>query len=254
LSDNGSDMLAEETSQGLSRLGILQFTTLRRSSYQNGKQEVFFSQVEGRLLAMLKGTPNLSLRLLNESCWCLDGMEYQRSKHDGIDTSPVHRFMQGKNHAPPQLNASFGLKWNPFSPDVPTPALWLSPALEHFCRRMDNVSSHGGFALISGKPGTGKSVALRLLHHYLAGATDRTVAVLTRPQSRLADFYRELGQLFGLSLAPHNRWAGFSSLREKWWQHIHSTGMRPVLLVDEAQEERHSSVLAEIRLPQHNGQ
>ena len=150
---------------------------------------------------------------------------------------------------PPQLNAYFGLKWNPFSPDVPSQALWLSPALEHFCRRMDNVSRQGGFALISGEPGTGKSVALRLLHRHLSGATDLTVAVLTRPQSRLADFYRELGQLFGLSLAHHNRWAGFQSLREKWRQHIHSTCMRPVLLVDEAQE-MHSPVLAELRLLQ----
>jgi transposase InsO family protein len=97
LSDNGSAMLAEETSQGLSRLGILQYTTLRRSPYQNGKQEVFFSQVEGRLLAMLKGTPDLSLRLLNEATCAWVEMEYQRSQHDGIDTSPVQRFMHGKN-------------------------------------------------------------------------------------------------------------------------------------------------------------
>jgi transposase InsO family protein len=97
LSDNGSAMLAEETSQGLSRLGILQYTTLPRSPYQNGKQEVFFSQVEGRLLAMLKGTTDLSLGQLNEATCAWVEMEYQRSQHDGIDTTPLHRFMYGKN-------------------------------------------------------------------------------------------------------------------------------------------------------------
>jgi len=97
LSDNGAAMLAEETSQGLSRLGILQYTTLPRSPYQNGKQEVFFAQVEGRLLAMLQGTPDLSLRQLNEATCAWVEMEYQRGPHDGIDTSPAHRFMHSKN-------------------------------------------------------------------------------------------------------------------------------------------------------------
>jgi hypothetical protein len=37
---------------------------------------------------------------------------------------------------------------------------------------------------------------------------DLTLGVLTRPQASLADFYRELGHLFGVALSPHNRWAG----------------------------------------------
>lgn len=96
LSDNGSAMLAEETRQGLLRLGIMQETTLPRSPYQNGKQEVFFSQVEGRLMAMLKGTADLTLRRLNEATCAWVEMEYQRRPHAGIDTSPLQRFLQGK--------------------------------------------------------------------------------------------------------------------------------------------------------------
>jgi len=146
-----------------------------------------------------------------------------------------------------KLLSLYGLKWNPFSADVPVEALWSFPKLEHFCWRMENHVREGGFALISGDPGTGKSVALRTLAHHLEGLRDAQVGVLTRPQSAIADFYRELGQLFGVPLAPHNRWAGFKALRQKWLTHVEATRYRPVLLVDEAQEVP-PAVLAELRI------
>ncbi len=50
------------------------------------------------------------------------------------------------------------------------------------------------------------------------------------------DFYRELGDLFGVALPSANRWGGFKALRAHWSDHIASTRCRPVLIVDEAQE------------------
>ena len=50
------------------------------------------------------------------------------------------------------------------------------------------------------------------------------------------DFYRELGDLFGVPLAPHNRWAVAKALRERWQGHIDAALFRPVVVVDEAQE------------------
>jgi type II secretory pathway predicted ATPase ExeA len=141
----------------------------------------------------------------------------------------------------------FGLKWNPFLPNVPVDALWRSPKLDHFCWRLENLVREGGFALITGDPGTGKSVALRLLAHRLASLPDIVTGVLTRPQSGLADFYREMGHLFGVPLAPHNRWGGFKILRDTWLAHVEATRCRPVLLCDEAQEMP-VSVLAELRI------
>jgi general secretion pathway protein A len=146
-----------------------------------------------------------------------------------------------------KLLALYGLKWNPFSPDVPVEALWRSPRSEHFCWRMESLTREGGFALITGDPGTGKSVALRILAAHLGAMPDVQVGVLTRPQSGLGDFYRELGQLFSVALVPHNRWAGFKILRQTWLTHVESTHCRPVLLIDEAQEMP-ASVLAELRI------
>jgi len=146
-----------------------------------------------------------------------------------------------------KLLALFGLKWNPFSSDVPVEALWKSAAIEHFCWRMEGLVREGGFALITGDPGTGKSVALRLLAHQLERQPDVVTGVLTRPQSNLADFYRELGAHFGASISPHNRWRGFKTLRQTWLTHVDATRSRTVILVDEAQEMP-PAVLSELRI------
>jgi general secretion pathway protein A len=146
-----------------------------------------------------------------------------------------------------KLLGLFGLKWNPFVPDVPNEALYRTPRLESFAWRVEHLSRDGGFAAVMGEPGTGKSVALRISAARLAGVRDVVVGVLTRPQAHLGDFYRELGHLFGVPLVPHNRWAGAAALRQTWQTHIETAGFRPVLLVDEAQEAR-PTVLSELRL------
>jgi len=101
--------------------------------------------------------------------------------------------------------------------------------------------------MIHGDPGTGKSVALRLLADRLGSQSDVTVGVINHPQSNLADFYREMGDIFTVPLRPHNRWGGFKALREVWFAHLETTRRRVVLLVDEAQEMS-SAVLCELRL------
>jgi len=147
-----------------------------------------------------------------------------------------------------KLLSLYGLKWNPFSPDLPTEALYVSPRVESFCWRVEqSLVREGGFALIGGDPGSGKSVAMRILADRLEQVRDVTVGVLTHPQSSLADFYREMGEVFGVALRPHNRWGGFKALRERWQGHLDSTLLRPVLLIDEVQEMS-ASVLSELRL------
>jgi len=147
-----------------------------------------------------------------------------------------------------KLLALYGLKYNPFSPELPTEALLATPAIEDFCWRIEHAHvREGGFALIAGEPGTGKSVALRLLASRLELLSDLSVAALSHPSANLADFYREMGDLFGVDLRPHNRWMGFKALRERWLTHLDATLLRPVLLIDEAQA-MNPAVLNELRL------
>jgi len=147
-----------------------------------------------------------------------------------------------------KLLSLYGLKYNPFSQEVPIEALLPTTRLESFLWRIENLQvREGGFALVVGDPGSGKSAALRLVAERLNRLGEVTVGEFQHPQSNVADFYRELGDVFKVQMQPHNRWAGFRVLRECWQQHIDSTLMRPVVLVDEAQEMS-PTVLTELRV------
>lgn len=95
LSDNGSAMIADETREGLERLGIVQHTTLPYSPEQNAKQEIFWAQLEGRCVAMLDGHPELTLPLLNEALQAWTELEYQRKRHDELGDSPLATALAG---------------------------------------------------------------------------------------------------------------------------------------------------------------
>lgn len=146
-----------------------------------------------------------------------------------------------------QLLALYGLKYNPFLPGVPVESLWSPPETDAFVFRIENLVMDGGFALVCGDPGLGKSKNLQLMAHRLRRLDSVVVGVMERPQSSLGDFYREMGELFGVSLSPANRYGGFKALRQRWLEHIKSTLFRPVLLIDEAQEMMTCS-LNELRL------
>ena len=146
-----------------------------------------------------------------------------------------------------KLQALYGLKFNPFLADIPRDALYVSAPAESFISRCESHLSEGGFALLTGAPGLGKSVTLRLLDARLSRLRDVMVRSITYPQCRIGDFYRELGDAFGVSLSWSNRWGSFKMVRQKWQAHLESTQTRPILVIDEAQETL-PAVLRELRL------
>ena len=147
------------------------------------------------------------------------------------------------------IRSLYGLKYNPFLPDLPPEALYTLPETKRFLLRIQHMATQGGFALITGEPGLGKSKALQQIAQQLEEIPDLTVGVMQRPQSKLGDFYRELGELFGVGLTPANRYGGFKALRNRWKTHCQSTLLRPVLLIDEAQQAS-AECLTELRLLQ----
>jgi general secretion pathway protein A len=146
-----------------------------------------------------------------------------------------------------KLLSLWGLKWNPFSPELPSEGLLVTAKIENFAWRIEQLVQEGGFALVWGESGSGKSVALRIVAERLSTLRDVVVGVLQRPQSKTADFYRELGDIFAVQLSPSNRYGGFKALRERWKAHVASSRIKPVLLIDEAQEMA-PDVLNELRI------
>jgi transposase InsO family protein len=94
LTDNGAAMVAEEVGEGLLRLGIVHEKTLPYSPYQNGKQEVFWATLEGRLMEMLDGCAELTLDFLNQASQAWVEIEYHRAVHRETGCSPLERFAQ----------------------------------------------------------------------------------------------------------------------------------------------------------------
>lgn len=97
MSDNGGAELAAEFTEGLERLGIVHHTTLSAHPEQNGKQENFWAQVEGRLLPMLEGHEELTLELLNQATQAWVELEYNRRVHSEIGATPLDVFTSAQS-------------------------------------------------------------------------------------------------------------------------------------------------------------
>jgi len=104
MSDNGSAMTSEEFTQGLKRVSIDHRPTLPYSPHQNGKQEVFWAQLEGRLVAMLENCETLSLKELNDATHAWVEMEYNRTTHDAIKMSPLTALTMATDVSRPSLS------------------------------------------------------------------------------------------------------------------------------------------------------
>jgi len=101
LSDNGAAMTSEEFTEGLARLSIQHQRTLSYSPYQNGKQEHFWSVVEGRFLAMLEGVSDLTLDRLNALLQAWVEREYNRRFHSEIRSTPIERYQTAQDVSRP---------------------------------------------------------------------------------------------------------------------------------------------------------
>jgi putative transposase len=95
LSDNGPAMIAAEIVDGLTRLGVLQQTTLPYTPEANAKIEILWASVEGRLMAMLEHVADLSLAKLNEATLAWVEHEYNHRVNSETGQTPIARFLAG---------------------------------------------------------------------------------------------------------------------------------------------------------------
>ena len=84
-----------------------------------------------------------------------------------------------------KIQALYGLKFNPFTPDIPVEALFVYDELDSFLWRIENIFiKEGGFSLITGESGR--------------GVVDRFNSVLTRsfiPHKKRINFMHKLNCL-----------------------------------------------------------
>jgi general secretion pathway protein A len=145
-----------------------------------------------------------------------------------------------------KLHMLYGLKWNPFALSIPNEGLYRIPELDALSYRIRSSLHEGGFSLITGDPGTGKSCCSRLLCDDIAKQDGVLVTKITRPQSSITDLYRELSYVFESHFPFSNRFGGHIKLRDKWRMQMDNTTMKPVLIIDEAQDMR-AHVMQEIK-------
>ena len=128
MTDNGKAMLSEEIRNGLEQLGIHHELTLPYSPYQNGKQENFWSLLEGRLLRMLENVESLTLDVLNRASQAWVELEYNKHHHRELNESPVHRMLNGPEVGRP-------------APDMETMRLAFCRQVERKQRKSDGTIS-----------------------------------------------------------------------------------------------------------------
>ncbi|MBW6487399.1 MAG: ATP-binding protein [Syntrophobacterales bacterium] len=108
------------------------------------------------------------------------------------------------------LLALYGLKYNPFVQNLPIEAIWVTPETENFTHRVQAMIPQGGFALITGDPGQGKSKTLQWISHALSAMPDITVGVM--PEGRGFCELREGRSNYSLALPMINAPTGFGEI------------------------------------------
>lgn len=177
LSDNGAAMTAHETTEGLTRVGILHETTLPYSPNQNGKQESFWSGLEGRLVAMLEGATDLTLAKLNEATQAWIEMGYNRTVHSSIGCTPLERFINDSDVSRP-------------SPRLEELHVAFTQADTRTQRRSDGTISLEGVRFeVPGRYGHVETIHVRyaswdLSRAYMCDPTTGAVLATIRPQDK----------------------------------------------------------------------
>jgi len=141
----------------------------------------------------------------------------------------------------------FGLKEKPFSIAPDPNYLYLSEqhkeALAHL---LFGVSAHGGFVLLSGEVGTGKTTVSRALLHQMPERCE--VAYIINPKQTDTELLQSICDEFGIYYYYEGQGNNYLvDLINEYLLGVHANGKNAVLIIDEAQNLG-TDVLEQLRL------
>ena len=141
----------------------------------------------------------------------------------------------------------FGLKENPFSISPDPHYFYMSEGhREAMAHLVYGIKSEGGFVLLTGEVGTGKTTVCRCVLEQIP--EDAEIAFILNPRLTVEELLANICDEFGISYPPDNRSNRvFVSLINEYLLDAHARGKRAILIVEEAQNLS-VEVLEQIRL------
>ena len=145
----------------------------------------------------------------------------------------------------PELRAHFALHASPFTREIATRDRWAHPAFEQTLSELLTSVEQRFSSVLIAPAGTGKPLLLRTLCESLPQARYRLHQVHVTSLSK-GDMYHEIAVVLGIE--PVVTYPGLvRKLQEHYRACSEQDGMRPTLLIDEAQDIR-PEVLATLRI------
>jgi type II secretory pathway predicted ATPase ExeA len=125
----------------------------------------------------------------------------------------------------------FGLKFNPFTKEIPPDKLFISQDLQELESRLQYLQKNRGIGLVAGEPGSGKSTALRKYTSELNPALYKS-CYFSLTTVTVLEFYQGLALELG-EQPKHKKVAIFHQLQQAINSMYYDRRITPVIILDE---------------------
>lgn len=130
------------------------------------------------------------------------------------------------------IKAFFNLQAEPFSKEIKTREIFPSDSFKELAGRLEYLKNHRGLMLVTGEPGTGKTISLRSFVENLS-ANLYSVVYLPLSTVSITDFYRQLNLKLSGELL-HRKADLFNSIQTTIRDLVENRKKVPVIIIDEA--------------------
>lgn len=127
----------------------------------------------------------------------------------------------------------FSFNREPFSRELAPTEVFISKGHHELLARLRHAIETGSLAVVTGQVGSGKSTAIRSVIHSLEASRYRYM-YMASSELTPAEFYKSL--LYHVNVKPGRSFSQNKRLVAQTMLELHQKGIKPIALVDEAQE------------------